>query len=77
MHRLSFAPGDTVLLFTDGLIERRSEDIDEGRARLSSALASLADADLRRGLSATITAVADATQNDDVAALALRRHSPT
>jgi serine phosphatase RsbU (regulator of sigma subunit) len=72
-HRMSFHPGDTVLLFTDGLIERRTEDIDTGRARLAAALGALADPDLDRGLRATVSAAGDPTHDDDVAAVALRR----
>ncbi|MET7684813.1 SpoIIE family protein phosphatase [Streptomyces sp. NPDC005423] len=34
----TFAAGDTLLLYTDGLVERRHEDIDRGLARLSEAL---------------------------------------
>ncbi|MGW7346011.1 PP2C family protein-serine/threonine phosphatase [Streptomyces sp. NPDC054854] len=33
-----FAEGDTLVLYTDGLIERRREDIDTGLARLAHAL---------------------------------------
>ncbi|MGW7719236.1 PP2C family protein-serine/threonine phosphatase [Streptomyces chartreusis] len=36
---LPYAPGDTLVLYTDGLIERRGEDIDTGLARLIDALA--------------------------------------
>ncbi|WP_225848700.1 PP2C family protein-serine/threonine phosphatase [Streptomyces sp. HPF1205] len=34
-----FTDGSTLVLYTDGLIERRYEDIDEGLSRLASALA--------------------------------------
>ncbi|WP_328778022.1 SpoIIE family protein phosphatase [Streptomyces canus] len=36
---LSYTPGDTFVLYTDGLIERRGEDIDAGLQRLTDALA--------------------------------------
>ena len=73
-HSVRFDPGDTVLLFTDGLIERRTEDLDTGRARLSAAVAALADPDLDRGLRSTVATTGDKTNDDDVAAVALRRH---
>ncbi|HEY5835055.1 PP2C family protein-serine/threonine phosphatase [Streptomyces sp.] len=34
-----YTPGDTLVLYTDGLIERRGEDIDTGLQRLTDALA--------------------------------------
>jgi PAS domain S-box-containing protein len=36
---LPYTKGDTLVLYTDGLIERRGEDIDAGLARLTDALA--------------------------------------
>lgn len=35
---LSYTPGDTLVLYTDGLIERRGEDIDAGLKRLTDNL---------------------------------------
>jgi GAF domain-containing protein len=67
--------GDTVLLFTDGLIERRDEDTDRSRARLLAQCRALPDtADLSGELARIVDAVRDLTRDDDVAALVLRRH---
>ncbi|MEU0840031.1 SpoIIE family protein phosphatase [Streptomyces sp. NPDC005962] len=37
--RVAYEPGDTLVLYTDGLIERRDEDIDVGLGRLADSLA--------------------------------------
>ncbi|MGH3331546.1 MAG: SpoIIE family protein phosphatase [Nocardioidaceae bacterium] len=66
-------PGDTILLFTDGLIERRTEDIDRGQARLFDAVPMLATGQLGVQLAALVDAVRDHTREDDVAALCARR----
>ena len=68
-----FQPGDVVLSFTDGLIERRDEAIDNGQGRLLDALTVMQAADLGAGLDALVGLVRDPTRDDDVAALALRR----
>jgi serine phosphatase RsbU (regulator of sigma subunit) len=73
---LSFNDGDLVLVFTDGLIERRDETIDDGQARLLDALATVQGPDLQSHLDALVEAVRDPTRDDDVAALALRRRTP-
>lgn len=37
--QVAYAPGSTLLLYTDGLVERRGEDIDTGLNRLTHSLA--------------------------------------
>jgi serine phosphatase RsbU (regulator of sigma subunit) len=68
-----FGPGDALLAFTDGLIERRHEDIDAGEDRLLQAVARLRSGALGPGLVGLIEAVRDPTRDDDVAALVVRR----
>ncbi len=70
---VKFCPGDTVLIFTDGLIERRDEDINTGQQRVVDALPGLAQPDLSAALSDLGKALTDPGRNDDVAALAARR----
>jgi PAS domain S-box-containing protein len=74
-HVTSFplGAGDLVLAFTDGLIERRGEDIDVGQLRVVEAMTSLADGSLPERLEQLVTEISDHTRSDDVAALALRR----
>jgi PAS domain S-box-containing protein len=66
--------GDTLLAFSDGLIERRTEDIDAGIARLRGVLPDLAGPGLVDRLAALVEQVRDHERDDDVAALAVRRH---
>ncbi len=69
----SMREGDTLLLYTDGLIERRTEDIDRGQERLADALPKLSTGDLTDQLAALVESVRDHTREDDVAALAAVR----
>lgn len=65
-------PGSTILLYTDGLIERRSAGLDAGFERLQKA-AGTAQADIEEFLSHIIAElVSDKRPSDDVALLALR-----
>ncbi|MDX6359610.1 MAG: hypothetical protein QOH37_2664 [Nocardioidaceae bacterium] len=67
------AVGDLLLAFTDGLIERRDEDIDVGQGRVLDDVAHLSDGALAARLEELVTTLRDHTRSDDVAALALRR----
>jgi PAS domain S-box-containing protein len=71
------APGDLVLAFTDGLVERRGEDIDVGQLRVLRGVTELADGHLPDRLEHVVDRIRDHTRSDDVAALALRlREAP-
>ena len=69
----TFRAGDTVVAFTDGLIERRDEDITEGQARLAAAVPSLAADDFGTTLPKLVDSVRDPSRDDDVAVLVARR----
>lgn len=72
-HRLQLEPGATVVLFSDGLVERRGEDLDVGVARLADSIAT-APADLEGVTTAILDAnVGYETRRDDVCLLLLRR----
>jgi serine phosphatase RsbU (regulator of sigma subunit) len=66
-------PGDTVVAFTDGLIERRGEDIDRGQLRVLEAVAGLAGGPLPEALETLVETVRDHTRDDDVAVVVARR----
>ncbi len=68
-----FRAGDTVLAFTDGLIERRDEDITQGQQRVVDEIAALAAPDLGNALLEVVQRLRDPARDDDVAALAARR----
>jgi serine phosphatase RsbU (regulator of sigma subunit)/PAS domain-containing protein len=72
-NRVTVEPGDTLLLFSDGLVERRGEDLDIGLGRLADSVRVAPD-DLD-GLIETILEVnlGAETRRDDVCLLLLRR----
>ncbi|MEV0325214.1 SpoIIE family protein phosphatase [Micromonospora echinospora] len=65
-----FTPGDTLLLFSDGVVERRRQSLSVGLAGLAEAVAGAASGDPRALCAVATAAVPDATE-DDVAVLAV------
>jgi serine phosphatase RsbU (regulator of sigma subunit) len=80
MLELKLAPGATVLLYTDGLIERRGEDLGKGLMRLAEIaereLSAAPDGELEGACNRIVQACAPASITaDDVALLAFRYRS--
>jgi serine phosphatase RsbU (regulator of sigma subunit) len=63
--------GSTLVLYTDGLIERRDASLDAGIARVTQAVSRLGDADAEATADAVVTA-AGSSNEDDIAVLVLR-----
>lgn len=76
---VTMQPGATLLCYTDGLIERRSEDIDAGFTRLAHTAGRRppGSAELEPFLDELLEQMRDPDRSDDIAVLAVRRTSPT
>ncbi|QLL07187.1 SpoIIE family protein phosphatase [Mycobacterium vicinigordonae] len=71
------APGSTLMLFTDGLVERRHESIDEGLARVADVLTDSAHLPIDAVADAVLEQLApQAGYDDDVAMVVYRHHLP-
>ncbi|MEU3663928.1 SpoIIE family protein phosphatase [Streptomyces sp. NPDC032940] len=73
-HTERLAPGSTLALYTDGLVERRARGIDPGIARLAEALGSFAPEQLDTDLEASAEGIlrpllSDSERDDDVCLL--------
>ena len=74
-HSVPLHPGATVLLYTDGLVERRGEDLDDGLEWLRSTAARLARASVPlEALCDQLLGELRDDVEDDIALLALRAH---
>jgi anti-sigma regulatory factor (Ser/Thr protein kinase) len=71
---VDFVPGDTLLLFSDGMVERRSYSLTDGLNALATAVAAAAGSD-PRNLCALATGAVPGLTEDDVAVLAVEHAS--
>ncbi|WP_051516019.1 SpoIIE family protein phosphatase [Candidatus Blastococcus massiliensis] len=69
--------GSTLLFYTDGLVERRGEDLDEGLRRLLATVEQHASEDLETLCDAILEVMVPRAGEDDVAMLAVRPRSAT
>jgi len=72
-HVVDVPAGATLLLYTDGLVERRDDDLDSGIERVRGKASALAGASLAEALD-DLVAAAGGPGADDVAVLAVRFH---
>lgn len=68
---VALVPGSILALFTDGLIERRGESIEDGLERLRNALSPVSATEACAGVIAEL--IGDADPADDAALLVIRR----
>ncbi len=71
--QVPLGPGDTLLVVTDGLVERRDESLDVGLDRLDAEVVRLRDGPLEVTLGDLVDRLRDERYDDDAAALVLRR----
>lgn len=73
-HTVRLPPGSTLVLYTDGLVERRTQGLDPGIVRLSAALGAFGSAELEADLEGSADRIlapllSDSERDDDVCLL--------
>lgn len=71
-HTLGLQSSATLFLYTDGLVERRGEDIDEGIERLREAVGQVAGLPLATAVDQLMKDLLPTDPDDDVVVLAMR-----
>jgi serine phosphatase RsbU (regulator of sigma subunit) len=74
-HTEDLPDGSTLLMFTDGLVERRGEDLDRGVARLQDALRDLGRVALDELCDVVLDRLGADAGEDDIAMLAVRAYT--
>ena len=72
--RLDVRPDDLLILYTDGLVERRHENLDEGLLRLAKAAVASRDEPVEEIANRLIKELVGTTARDDVALVVKRIH---
>lgn len=68
----TLTPGDTVFCYTDGLVERRTENIDAGMDRLAAVVAEVKERSVQDVVAHAVSTMRSAHVDDDIAILAFR-----
>ena len=71
-HRITLEPGSTLILHTDGLVESRGSDLDQGTTALLGLLATLPRRSPQEIVDAVVATLVGDQPDDDVVAMAVR-----